>query len=137
MNRQALVDQLVQHEELRLKPYMDTTGNITIGVGRNLTGKGISSREAFDLLDHDIDECIADLATFAWFGRANQVRQLAVIDLRFNLGPDRFREFKHFIHYMAIEDYPRAAAELRRSAWFGQVKSRGPALARMIETGES
>lgn len=132
--RQLLVAQLIEHEGLRARPYVDTAGKITIGVGRNLTDTGISDREAFDLLDHDLDACITDLAgAFPWFGELDAVRQRAVVDLRFNLGPHRFRDFKHFIHYMAIGDYVKAAGALRDSIWYGQVKQRGVTLAAMIE----
>jgi lysozyme len=134
--RQLLVEQLIDHEALRLKPYYDTAGKITIGVGRNLSDKGLTDQEAFALLGHDIDECINDLATFAWFAALDSVRQRAVIDFRFNRGAAGFRDFRHFVHYMAIGDFLKAAGALRDSPWYGQVKRRGVRLARMIETGQ-
>src|SRR5688572_26548191 len=93
-HRQKLVDQLLLHEGLRLKPYPDTKGKITIGVGRNLSDKGITHSEAMLLLDHDLDECITDLASFPWFAGLDPVRQRVLIDMRLNLGPTGFRSFK-------------------------------------------
>lgn len=134
--RQSLVDQLILHEGLRLKPYMDTVGKITIGVGRNLSDNGLSSAEAMSLLDHDIDEAVADLAgAFPWFLQLDEVRQRAMVDLRFNLGPARFRDFKRMIRAMAEKNYPKAAGALRESLWYTQVKSRGVHLVQMIVTG--
>lgn len=132
-----LIDQLVSHEGLRLTPYVDTVGKVTIGVGRNLTDKGISSREAFDMLDHDVDEAVADLAgEFLWFCKASAVRQRAVVDLRFNLGASGFRLFRKFIHAMAVEDYPTAGRELRSSRWANQVQpARRDRIVQMIEEG--
>ena len=95
-DRGVLIDELVTDEGLRLRPYVDTVGKVTVGIGRNLTGKGISKREAFDLLDHDLDECVADLAAFPWFLMLDAVRQRAMVNLRFNLGPSRLRSFKRF-----------------------------------------
>jgi len=46
----SLEELLVHHEGLRLKPYLDTSGKWTIGVGRNLSDSGISEEEAFYLL---------------------------------------------------------------------------------------
>ena len=40
MNRTVLRALLRHHEGLRLKPYADTTGHWTIGVGRNLEAEG-------------------------------------------------------------------------------------------------
>ena len=41
-------------EGLRLKPYRDTVGKLTIGWGRNLEDNGITKLEAEVLLDHDL-----------------------------------------------------------------------------------
>ena len=41
-----IYEQLIRDEGLRLFPYTDTVGKLTIGVGRNLTDAGISADEA-------------------------------------------------------------------------------------------
>src|SRR3990167_3936709 len=107
--RDLLLGQLIVHEGLRLKPYMDTVGKITIGVGRNLSDNGISRGEAMTLLNNDVDEVIADLATFPWFLTLDPVRQRVVADLRFNLGPERFRGFKRTLRAFSAGDYQVAA----------------------------
>ena len=43
----TIEEQLILHEGLRLKPYRDTVGKLTIGVGRNLDDVGITRAEAF------------------------------------------------------------------------------------------
>jgi len=53
-SRQKLRSLLLQHESFRQYPYSDTTGHITIGIGRNLSDRGISQAEAFSLLDDDV-----------------------------------------------------------------------------------
>lgn len=135
-DRQKLVHQLVEHEGLRLTVYNDAVGVPTIGVGRNLQSKGISSAEAFALLDHDIDECIHDLTTFAWFPNLSEVRQRVIVDLRFNLGASGFRGFPKTIHALAIGDYETAAAELLNSQAAKQNMNRYNRLARMLRTEE-
>lgn len=50
----TLIDQLVRDEGLRLHPYIDSVGKLTIGVGRNLTDMGISQAETEMLLSNDI-----------------------------------------------------------------------------------
>lgn len=134
-DRQILVDQLVRHEGLRLKVYTDSVGVPTIGIGRNLRDVGISEQEAMLLLDHDLDAVITDLSTFAWFASLDAVRQRAVADLRFNVGPSSFRGFPKFIHAMATGNYLEAANELRTSRWSGQVGHRAVELIDMIATG--
>jgi lysozyme len=134
--RQAVVRQLVRHEGKRLKPYVDSVGKTTIGIGRNLTDKGISNAEAYLLLDHDLDECVADLGAFPWFHRLDPVRRRVLVDLRFNLGPSRFRGFTRMLRAVEGGRYQEAAAELQHSRWFTQVKTRGIRLVAMMQTGE-
>ena len=133
--RQALVEQLERHEGLRLFPYSDTVGKITIGCGRNLTDVGISEDEARMLLDHDLDACIEDLATFPWFPTLDPVRQRALVDMRFNLGPSRFREFKMMLAAVAGGDYEQAGKRVLMSKYATQVKTRARTIARMLATG--
>ena len=134
--RQALTDLLIRHEAVRLFPYTDSVGKITIGCGRNLTDVGISYAEAMLFLEHDIDAAITDLAAvFPGYLRLDAVRQRVVTDMRFNLGPSRFRGFRRMIAALATGDYVHAAQHMRASKWFQQVKSRGVRLARMMETG--
>lgn len=133
--RDDLIDQLVLHEGLRLKPYTDTVGKLTIGVGRNLTDVGISEEEAHVLLDHDLDQCVADLATFDWFHRLDAIRQRVLIDMRFNLGPSRFRAFKQTLAAVASGDYVKASDSMLKSKWSQQVGQRARTLARMMATG--
>jgi lysozyme len=63
MNRfkENMIRQLTTHEGLRLKPYLCPAGKLTIGIGRNLEGKGITKQEAVMLLENDIQECLDDL----------------------------------------------------------------------------
>lgn len=133
--RDKLITQLIQHEGLRLKPYSDTVGKVTIGVGRNLTDVGISESEAMTLLDHDVDLVLADLLTFPWFISLDPIRQRVVADMRFNLGPTRFRGFQRMIGALAAGDYQRAADSMAESLWARQVKQRATRLIIMMRTG--
>ena len=135
IDRDRLRRQLTRHEGMKLKPYIDTVGKITIGCGRNLTDKGISQAEADLLLDNDMDECLADCATFPWFASLNGVRQRAILDLRFNLGAAGLRAFKRTLAAMARGDFIAAAAHLADSKWFRQVGVRGPRIVAMLRTG--
>lgn len=135
-DRQKLIDQLILHEGWKRFPYPDAKGKITISCGRNLTDKGLSYAEGMILLDNDINEAITDLAEFPWFVGLDPVRQRAMIDLRFNLGGEGFRSFKRMIRMMSERDYQKASAAARESLWFKQVKTRGPRIVGMIQSGE-
>lgn len=132
---EALRQQLIDHEGLRLKIYVDTVGKRTIGVGRNLDDKGITQAEALHLLDNDLWECITDLVGFEWFERLDPVRQRALVDMRFNLGPTRFRTFHRTLLALANGQYGVAADGMLASKWASQVGRRATRLAGMVRSG--
>jgi lysozyme len=131
----TLWDLIELHEGRRRFPYVDTVGKTSVGVGRNLTDKGLSDSEIDYLLMNDIRECTDDLKTFLWWDDLDDVRRNVLIDMRFNLGPSRFRQFKATLAAVAMGDYVTASDQMRKSKWYRQVKSRGERLARMMSTG--
>jgi lysozyme len=135
MDRDKLIKQLELHEGLKQKVYKDSLGIETIGIGRNLRDKGISHEEVLFLVNNDINECEEDLKTFDWWNELDDVRQRVVLDMRFNLGPTRFRGFKRTIKAIADGKYKDAATYMLESKWAKQVKGRAKRLALMMELG--
>ena len=121
-----LAKSLIQkHEGLRFKPYRCPAGRLTIGFGRNLEGKGISKAEAHLLLFNDLVECEADLQKiFTDFDNWNENRKAAILNMRFQLGPNRFRGFKKMIAAIQANDWELAAVEAKASKWYKQVTRR-------------
>jgi lysozyme len=136
LDQQLLREQLIVHEGKRWKPYTDTMGKLTIGVGHNLTDNGLSDAMVMALLDEDIAEAETDLATFSWWAGLSSVRQRALIDIRFNLGADRFRLFKQMIHAVAVGNFIGARQQLIESRWSTQVSgARRDRLQQMLAEG--
>ena len=87
-------------------PYEDTSGNLTIGVGRNLDSIGLSDDEVVYMLDNDIARCDRELLdNFSWYSSLNRCRQDAMINLCFNLGITRLKKFKKALEAMSKSDY--------------------------------
>lgn len=137
MNRQLLLEQLQRHEGLRLKPYRDTEGKLTVGYGRNLDDCGISEDEAGFMLDNDIDEVVADLERMPLYLRLDPIRKVVLANMCFNLGLTRFLEFRRMLAALADEDWERAAAEMMDSKWARQVGSRAVELSELMRRGEA
>ena len=124
-----LVAELTRDEGLRLKPYLDTVGKLTIGIGRNLTDVGISEDEAQYLLRNDIAAAERLLDTnVGWWRRMDPDRQRVLINMAFNLGPGLL-EFHQTLYYIAIGDYASAADQRMLSKWAQQVGPRAKRLA--------
>lgn len=131
----ALRAELRRDEGVRLKPYVDTVGKVSIGVGRNLTDVGITPEEAAVLLDNDIATALGSLATKPWFNGLDPVRQRVLVNICFNLGIGGLLGFPRMIAALIQHDYDRAAVELETSALARQTGQRNVRLAHMLRTG--
>lgn len=137
MNRERLILQLIRDEGLRLKPYKDTVGKITIGIGRNLTDVGISQAEAEHLLSNDIDVCERECkARFSWWDDLNDARQGALLNLCFNMGITRLMKFPNTLELLKRGLYEKASVQLLESRYAQQVGDRALRVAEQIRRGE-
>lgn len=132
-----LEKQLTRDEGMRLTPYKDTTGHLTIGIGRNLDAKGISAEEARLLLRHDIQEALTDLTrALPWTRDLDAPRLGVLINMAFNMGLGGLLTFTKALAAVRAGFYREAAREMLDSTWAGQVGDRAARLARQMETGE-
>jgi len=135
--KQKLKALLVQHESYRQFPYTDSTNHLTIGIGRNLTDRGVSTTEALYLLDDDILYFSNKLSHFLpFFSQLSEPRRIALVDMCFNLGVQGFLNFKELIAALEVEDWPIAYNEMISSKWAEQVGERATTLANIVLTGE-
>ena len=111
-------------------------GNPTIGVGRNLAGKGLSEGEIAYLLKNDIQEVRSFLKGYGWFAKLTPVRQAALIDMAFNLGTQGFSNFKQMIAALAAGDYGAAAAAMLDSKAARELPKRYKQLADMLRISQ-
>lgn len=135
--RQKLRSLLLQNESYKQYPYSDTTGHLTIGIGRNLSDRGISQAEAFALLDDDVLYFSSKLSQLCeYFDGLDDNRKIAVIDMCFNVGVNSFLSFHDFHDAMARHDYVAASNAMLDSRWAAQVGQRAVTDAYIIKTGE-
>ena len=138
MSLQArLLTQLLRDEGLQLRPYRDTVGKLTIGVGRNLDDKGISREEALEMLDHDVSEATQSLTeTLPWVTSLDEARQGVLINMAFNLGLRGLLQFHQTLQAVENGHWRAAAQHMLDSKWARQVGPRATRLALQMETGE-
>jgi len=133
---QTLIDLLKKHEGLRLKPYKDTTGKLTIGFGRNLDDNGITENEALYLLKNDMETAINDIKTvLPFFNHFSENRKYALISMMFNLGRTRFSKFENMIAAITVADWNAAATHALDSKWATQVGARANEIAELLKSG--
>lgn len=137
-NRQMnkLERELIRDEGLRLKPYYDSVGKLTIGVGRNLDDNGISESEALIMLRNDIANSQQELERFSWFRQLDSRRKDAILNMHFNLGLPRLLSFKKMIAALEQGEWDKAADEALNSLWAEQVGERAVRISSIIRYGE-
>lgn len=125
-----------KHEGLRLKPYQDSLGILTIGYGRNLEDRGITRQEAEHLLDNDLTVVVEELrGALSFFGALDETRQVVLVDMAFNLGIVRLMGFKLMLAAVREARWNDAAAHLLDSKYAQQVGARAVELAEMMRSG--
>lgn len=133
----SLRDDLIRHEGLRLFPYRDSEGLLTIGVGRNIEERGISREEALYLLDNDIKAHSAELGErFPVVRALDQARYEVLVNMAFNLGVPRLASFLKMWAAIEAGDYACAAREMLDSKWALQVGNRAIELSNVMRFGE-
>jgi lysozyme len=156
-NRDELVKMIAIHEGIVLNVYQDHLGIDTVGIGRNLQDRGITDGE-LSFINKTMDEvyevglteeeayylCMNDiaivekelLANKPIVNQLNDVRQMVLVDMAFNMGVPRLMAFKNM--WLAIEkvNYQLANEEMIDSRWAGQVGSRAMKLSLAMKNGE-
>lgn len=137
MNRARLLEELKRDEGVRLKPYICTAGALTIGIGRNLDANGISLAEAEAMCLADIDRCMADLdREFPWWSSLPEGCQRGLVNMAYNLGITRLRQFKRTLNALEDRRWGDAADAALDSRWAQQVGQRAMRIAAMFRAGQ-
>lgn len=137
----TLLDQIKRDEGLRLLPYKDTVGKLTIGYGRNLDDVGISRDEAEYLLANDIAKVRIQLTqALPWITKLTLPRQGVLINMAFNLGIGDAESgkgllgFKNMLALIKAGSYKHAAEAGLKSLWAKQVGPRAERLMLQLVT---
>ena len=135
-----LIEQLRRDEGVRYKPYQDSRGFWTCGVGHKLPGAPgsmdpVTDDQVNEWLAADIQTATDGLNPYSWFRSLDAVRQGACLNMAFNLGVFGLLHFPSMIHYLSVQDWPNAAAQMRSSLWAEQVGARAVRLEQQVESG--
>ena len=136
---------LVRDEDLRLKAYDDATGkelkpgdtlvgNVTVGVGCNLTTAGITAVEAYALLDNRVRLVLRDLDfRWPWWRRIPEPAQRGIANMCFNMGAAELGTFRQMLGALERGDWHEAARQVRASLYAHRAASRAERIATLYE----
>ena len=127
--------------------YKDHLGYETVGYGHLIletdpenglqVGTPISDERINELFEEDLAVCTTELDKHLPFWKnLNDVRQICLIDLTFNLGMPRLRKFVKTLDHIENNRFEEASIELLDSRYAKQVGKRAERIAEMLRTGE-
>ncbi len=118
------IDYIKQWEGFRGQPYDDATGkkikapvgNVTIAYGINTDSNPLSEEDATLLLVKQIERIERQIRlTYTWYDMLTHNRQIAVLDMVYNMGLPTFQKFRKAIAALALGSWSVAAAEIKDS----------------------
>lgn len=128
--------QLTVDEDRRAKPYRDSVGKLSIGVGRNLDDVGLRPDEIDYLLANDLRAAENTArALFRNFEALSDERKAVLINMALNLGLPRLSKFTRLRNAVESGDFELAAIEMKDSAWAVQVGARADRLEKQMREG--
>lgn len=139
-------------EGFELKPYKCSANKTTIGIGHNLEANpikkytmeelernGITVKEAFDLLNEQLENREQIARKYSWFKGLNEARQAVIINILY-IRPKAIHEWSIYKPALikAIDAYKfREAGELMKELKMAkQLKRRFGRLIKQFQTGE-
>ena len=143
MNIELLERDLIRDEGWRSKPYICTSGKITIGVGHRMLAhelrlKEVDSEWIWQTLRQDA--LLAVRGCEMIFGRTkfytfSNPRQRALVNMCFQLGTEGLSKFQRMIAAIFKDDWAQAQIEALDSKWAKQTPARARRVAEMLRTG--
>lgn len=143
-NDTLLIHELRRDEGVRYKPYFDTVGVETIGVGHNMKVKPLPKTWTIPLSDDEVDLLLSwDLVEvfdgldkkLPWWRDLSYARQRVLANMAFNLGVDGLLTFKNTLAAVKSGRYQDAANGMLASKWATQVGDRAKRLAALMVNG--
>ena len=137
---------VIANEGWKNKPYKDSRGLWTVGVG-HLIGNGktlpkewdreLTNEEVRQLFEKDFDEHLKQAQKTPGWDKANEAGRAGLIDLTYNMGGYWYTKFKKAASFLKDGNFKDAALELKNSAWYKQVGGRAPVTISLISSGSA
>jgi len=132
-----VVESIKRHEGFRKRMYTDSVGVPTVGYGFNLNQIELPKPVAELWLSFEIEKHQKELEKFHWYNKLPVNVQDALLDMHYNLGDSRFRQFKKMIKAFENGKRDEAAKEMLDSKWAEQVGNRATKLAAIVADNDN
>ena len=149
MSQKSMIIPLLRQEEgVRNKPYLDSLGYPTVGVGFKLGPQGVPLiHYEFSLDDRTIDAWLSASITAVQTGmksrgriaaamsHCNSARLDILTSMAYQTGEAGLEKFRNMLTAVILEDWDTAANEMLNSVWAKQTADRAYRHAAVMRTG--
>lgn len=147
MNREILKEEIKRHEGEVLEIYKDSLGYLTLGVGHLIReddaeygepeGTPISQEVVDRYYEADFDKHLEETYHVCEKNNMNfddlpESIQHVLVNMCFNLGPNRLSKFRNMLYACSVSDWNEMARQMEDSRWYGQVGRRSKFLQEQI-----
>jgi hypothetical protein len=126
-----LKEKIKKNEGFGAAPYLDSLGFATIGYGhlikaeeKNLLHEKISKKNLLEIFIKDFNKALKDYEKFYKKNEYSQNIKQVLIEMIFQLGIDRQREFIKMNGYLEKKQLFMASLEMKNSLWYKQTPKR-------------
>ncbi len=141
MSEEEIKQMIIKHEGKINRPYKDSLGLWTVGVG-HLIGDGkslppemnreFSDEEVMAMFEKDYAHHRSAAMNIPGFDKLDGRGQGALTDLTFNMGPSWISKWPKLKKQLQEGDTQAAAKNLEQSKWYGQVGNRAPTIVSLL-----
>lgn len=140
----SIMAMIKEHEGVRTRPYKDSLGLWTVGVGHLIgNGKTLPPEYNREFSMQEIDALFAKdyihhkqaAEKIPGYSKLNEKGKAALIDLTYNMGPAWYRKWPNFTKSISQGDTEGAAESLENSLWYRQVGRRAPRVVALMRQG--
>lgn len=125
------------HEGKRYRPYRDSKGLLTVGIGRCIDRVPFSDDEIALMFQNDYMRAVGAAMTLPVYDQLNEARQGVLTEMCFQMGLAGVKGFAKFIAAAQRGDWQGAHDEMLDSKWAREdTPERAERLARIFLTGE-
>jgi GH24 family phage-related lysozyme (muramidase) len=137
---------VIANEGWKTKPYKDTRGYWTVGVGHLINPKSpktlpkewdreLTNEEVRQLFEKDFDAHLKQAQKTPGWDKANEAGKAGLVDLTYNMGGWWYTKFVKAAGLLKEGNFKDAALELKNSDWYKQVGGRAPVTISLISSG--
>lgn len=131
-----------KHEGFRTKPYKDTLGNLTVGIGHLIKpgeeAKELSKQEVEDLFEKDLSKAQQGAQNIINKNKLDlsEAQTNALTDMVFQMGEKGVSKFKNTLKLLKQGKYEDASKEALNSRWAKQTPNRAKSISELLKQGK-